>query len=123
MTYDYSRLRGTADRLIARFGQDATLSRTSTGAQPQKPWDGVPAAVPATYPVRAVSQGVNTRYGRDPAGALIPRTVRVVLIGASGVEPQMGDRIEMADGTYEISRVERVQPGDTALLFSCEIAI
>lgn len=140
MKFDYSRPRATADRLIERFGAPATIHRMpdlapdTTDDGPEYPWevepDGGdedpgthPDAQPTQIPVTAVDTGTHTRYDRDASGALIPRTVRVILIAAARAEPKMGDRIVMIDGPHEISGVERVQPGDTALLFEVEIAI
>ncbi|VDS08876.1 hypothetical protein PARHAE_02061 [Paracoccus haematequi] len=140
MGFDYSRLQSTADRLITRFGAPATLYRLpaltgapSDGDGPQNPWEvepiggdddptTIPDPVPMQIPVIAVDKGATTRYSRDDSGALLPRTVRVVLIAAKGVAPQMGDRIELADGMHEIARVNPVKPGDTALLFEVEVA-
>jgi hypothetical protein len=143
MKFDYSRPRATADRLIERFGAAAMIHRLpdlSGGGEsnpdegPQYPWEVEPDEgdedpgthpdpAPMQLPVTAVDTGTHTRYDRDASGALIPRTVRVILIAAARATPKMGDRIVMIDGMHEISRVERVRPGDTALLFEVELAI
>lgn len=137
--FDYSRIRQTADKLIARFGAPATIHRLpdlapgTTDDGPEYPWEVEPEGgdddpsthpdpVPMQIPVTAVDTGTHTRYDRDASGALIPRTVRVILIAAARAEPRMGDRIVMIDGPHEISRVERVQPGPLAIMFEVEIS-
>lgn len=126
--FDYARLRATADRLIDRFGKPATLTRKVRAAPseggPRYEWDepseGEPDAVP--IPITVVEDKATTRYSRDDAGALIPRSVRVLMITASGEAPRMGDTITLADGPHEIARLAPLEPGDTVLLYEVEIA-
>jgi len=118
--FDYSRLRGTADRLVGRFGYEATLHRTTGGSD--TPWGGMPPTRQA-FSLTVVEEGTDTRYSRDAGGALIPRTVRVLRVSAAGEAPQVGDEIELADGRHEVARVEPLQPGGIVLLFEVEISI
>lgn len=77
---------------------------------------------PDDFTVTVLDGGTTTRYSRDDGGALIPRTVRVLTISAAGEAPRMGDKITLADGTYELAKVEPFAPGGEALLFDVEIA-
>lgn len=120
--FDYSRLRGTADRLIARFGKPATLTRTTAPGDDWQEWDGPEPTSTATFPLTVVEDKTTVRYSRDPAGALIPRTVRVLMIAADGEAPRMGDVIALSDGPHAITRVAPLQPGAMLLLHEVEIA-
>lgn len=120
--FDYARLRGTADRLIDRFGKPATLTRTTRSEEPQYEWDGPADITAQPLPITVVEDKATTRYSRDDGGALIPRSVRVLVIAASGEAPRMGDTINLADGPHEIARLAPLQPGDTVLLYEVEIA-
>lgn len=105
---------------LREVGFSATLTRTSGGAE--TPW-GTGAATVSTYPVTVLEDSTQTRYGRDPQGALVPRTVRVLMLAADGEAPRMGDTITLADGAHQIALVAPFQPGGVALYFEAEIAI
>ncbi|QBX34595.1 hypothetical protein E4191_07630 [Paracoccus liaowanqingii] len=125
MTFDYTRLRATADRLIGRFGKPATLTRsTAPAGAPQYPWDEVTPSQPVTqsFTVTVVEDKATVRYSRADEGALIPRSVRVLTIATDGEAPRMGDRIILADRPHEIVLVSPLQPGATLLLHEAEIS-
>lgn len=101
---------------------------------PQNPWEVEPAGGdadagttawpdPDTYTVTLIEDGTKTRYSRDDAGALIPRTVRMLTVSAVGEAPRMGDTITLADGAHEIAAVSPLRVGGSVLLFEVEIAI
>lgn len=120
MTEDWSSVAADVADALAEVGTTATLSRTSGG--PTTPWDtGAPTTT--TYSITVVEDGVKTRYARNPQGALVPRTVRVLTIGATGEAPRMGDTITLGGVEHEIAAVMPLQPGGTALLYEAEIAI
>lgn len=107
----------------------ATLTRpaaeSGSDSDAGTPWgDAATGAAqdPDPFTVTILDGGTKTRYSRDDSGALIPRTVRVLTISATGEAPQMGDRITLADGIYELAKVEPFAPGGEALLFDAEIA-
>lgn len=125
MSFDYFRLRATADRLIGRFGKAATLTRSVAPPDaPQYPWDETAPAQTTTqsFPITVVEDKATVRYSRADDGALIPRTVRVLTISAGGEAPRMGDRIILADGAHEIVSASPLQPGATLLLHEAEIS-
>jgi hypothetical protein len=105
----------------------ATLTRpgAETDADAGTPWGAAAtgtAPPPDTYTVTVLESGTTTRYSRADDGALIPRTVRVLTVAATGEAPQMGDTITLTDGEHKIAKVEPLAPGGTALLFDVEIA-
>lgn len=105
---------------LREAGYAAALTRSSGGTE--TPW-GPEAATVSTYPVAVLEDSTQTRYGRDPQGALVPRTVRVLMLAADGEAPRMGDVIGLADGAHQIALVAPFQPGGLALYFEAEIAI
>lgn len=107
----------------------ATLTRPATesvsDADAGTPWgDAATGAAPDPDPftVTVLDGGTTTRYSRSDDGALIPRTVRTLTISAVGEAPKMGDQITLADGTFELAKVEPLAPGGETLLFDVEIA-
>lgn len=107
----------------------ATLTRPAAESDADDdagtPWgDAATGTAPAddTYTVTVLDGGAKTRYSRADDGALIPRTVRALTISATGEAPQVGDTITLADGTYELAKVEPLFPGGETLLFEVELA-
>lgn len=115
MTFGYGGLKGTADRLIAKFGQAATLRRpTSTGTA----FNPTPAA-PVDYPVRLAVEV----YGfRDIDGTRIRRDDLKVLLarGALTVEPATSDRLLIGGVEYAIVDVRPASPGGTVVMFEIQ---
>lgn len=122
--FNYGRSRATAERLIARFGQPATLRKvanTGTSYAPtQTPTD-------TTITVLDLKQRV-----RDASGTLTGQTMRTLLVStAAGVAPEKRDAVAIgiseADviGTtpfLEISEVRPLSPGGTTLMYEADIA-
>ena len=118
MTFDYTRLRATADRLINRFGQTATLIKPGkmTGSE----WS--PVQGPATeHSIFAVDENA---MRRDLSGTLIGEAVHALMIStSSGVTPEQADRVRLADGRdLEITEVRPLSPGGVALLYEVKVS-
>lgn len=118
---DWQAIAAEVAEALAEVGYGATLTRNiATG--PRYEWDGPADPVTQTFPVTVVEDTATTRYSRDDGGALIPRSVRVLMVAADGEAPRMGDRITLPDGQHEIARVAPLQPGGRALLYEVEVA-
>lgn len=118
---DWQAIAAEVAEALGDVGYVATLSRTTkTGTQYE--WDGPSDTETETFPVNVVEDDISVRYSRDDAGTLVPRNVRVLMVAANGEAPRMGDKITLADGLQEITRVVALQPGGTALLYEVEIA-
>lgn len=111
MTYDYSRLRGTADRLLARFGVSATLIRA--GGVDESTYPVTPAS-PKREPCMVLR---DTYSAADRSGTLIAEGDVKLLIAATVSAPTTADRIEIAGQTYALQSVEPIQPGAEVLLY------
>ena len=113
MSFDYTRVRATAERLLERFGQVATLVKPGTMTGPE--WSPTPG--PATeHTITAVDENA---LRRDVSGTLIGEAVHALMVSTSaGVTPEQADRVRLADGrTLEITEVRPLAPGGVVLLW------
>ena len=114
--FDYARSKATAARLLARFGQAATLRRPSTGGTAYNPTQGSPA----DYPVTIVVTDYETR---EVDGTRILSTDKKVLLakGSLSVEPATSDLlIEASGAVYKIVNVQPLNPGGTVVMYTIQ---
>lgn len=130
MSVDWAGIADEVHDALSGVGFTATLTRqgeeSDTDDDAGTPWGDAATGTdpdPVPYTVTVLDDGTKTRYGRDAAGALIPRTVRVLTISATGEAPQMGDTITLTDGTFTLAKVEPFAPGGENLLFDVEITL
>jgi len=111
MTFDYARMKATADRLIAKFGQAATLRRPTWTGTEQNPVAGTPTDYPVTVVVEvyAFSQIDGERVRRDDLKVLVAR-------GALTVEPAVSDKIVIGGAEHAIVSVRPTNPGGTVVM-------
>ncbi|GGD43473.1 hypothetical protein [Aureimonas glaciei] len=122
-TFDYTRPRATAERLIARFGKAAVL-RKSVAADPD-PYDPDAGTTSSEFTAIEVVE-LNSEL-RDATGTLIDQTSHKLLVStAAGVEPQDEDAVaiglstdEVGEGTIwlMIAKVLPLAPGSMTLLY------
>lgn len=127
-TFDYSRPKATASRLIARFGQLCTIRRASdTPSDPQTPWSEFSPNPPAYFEVTAIEDMQDVR---DMSGNLVGIKRRTLTVDAAGVAPLKSDTIavgvRIADvdagtGFEEIVSVTPVAPAGVALMYEIEL--
>ena len=118
MTFDYTRVRGSAERLLARFGQVATLVKPGAMTGPEH--DPVPG--PATeHPITVVDEN---QMQRDQSGTLIGEAVHALIVSTSGgIAPERQDRVRLANGRdLEIIDVRPTAPGGVVLLFEVRVS-
>lgn len=111
MTYDYSRLRATADRLIARFGVEAVLVRAGGIDETTYPVVHLPETREPCVVIRDTYSAV------ERSGTLIEEGDVKLLIAVTQVPPTTADRLEVQGVTYALQSVEPVQPGPVVLLY------
>lgn len=107
--YDYSRLRGTAGRLVTRFGDDAVLRRFDKAAGQDQEW-----------PTRIV---LGDYSDRQIDGTLVLMGDFIAYIAASEIdqEPKSGDRLFWGGRERTVVRVKQTKPGSTAILYECQM--
>lgn len=115
-TFDYTRSRATADRLIARFGQAGTLSRPTKSGTPYNPTPGAPDDHPCTFVVLEYAQG-------EIDGSRVLETDKKVMLckGALAIEPATSDKLLVGGVSHSIMDVRPLSPGGTVVLFEIQV--
>lgn len=113
-TFDYSRSRATADRLIKRFGQTGAIRRTTTGGDP---WDTI--TTETDYDCTLV---VLDYRQSNIDGTLIQQNDKHVLVSAVGleIEPNTSDKLVLAGQPLQIIKASPLAPGGTTVLFDIQ---
>lgn len=116
-TFDYTRTRATADRLLARFGQTGAIRRVySTG----------PVYDPVQTTTDYACTLVVTEYDkRDIDGTLILQTDRKVLVAVTGlsVVPTVTDRAVVEGVPLTIVAVMPLSPGGTVVMYELQVRV
>lgn len=116
MKFDYSRSRATAERLIARFGQEVVLIKPGVMAGPE--WDRTEGL--STEHVITVVDENSMR--RDLTGTLIGEAVHALIVSTSaGIEPEQADRVRIGGRVLEITEVRPLAPGGAVLLWEVSV--
>ena len=115
-TFDYAKTRGTADRLLTKFGRSATLRQTSVaGGDPWDPGSGTPTTTDTAVTV-AVIDWANNQID----GTLIRATDRHVLMSSEGlgVTPQLNDQLIVGGETLTlVEPLKQINPGGTVVVY------
>lgn len=102
--FDYTRSRGTAVKLIAKFGQAGAIRRTTVG-------DGYdPTPVDEDFACKLVDLDVEER---SIDGTLVLRGDRTVYLSTEGltIEPLRTDRVVIGGEPHTVVDVKPLQPG------------
>lgn len=115
MAFDYTRSRATAERLIARFGQSATL-RQIVNSGPEY----APTQTPTDPAITVVDLSQRVR---DAARTLTGETRRTLLVStAAGVTPVKADKVQIGGKWHEAAEVRPLSPGGTVILWEIDLA-
>lgn len=113
-TFDYSGLKGTAETLIAKFGQTMYLMRsTATGSYN-------PTISTTSY----AATGVLTEYAiRERDGTLIRVNDKKAIISTESlaIVPNNEDKLKVGGVTHEIIDVSPLSPGGTTLIYKMQV--
>lgn len=114
--FDYIRAKQTADRLIARFGQEGQLLRKTSSGSPTNP---NPSSVQVTpQAIKLVVLPVDAAQAGQDVGETTIRTTDVrIYATVAAVEPKTGDRLETANGTFIILRCNVLAPAGAAVMY------
>lgn len=111
MSFDYAGIRGTAERLLERFGVDAVLIRAGGIDETTYPVVHLPETREPCIVVRDTYSAV------ERSGTLIEEGDVKLLIAVTQVPPTTADRLEVQGVTYALQSVEPVQPGPVVMLY------
>lgn len=112
MSYDYAPLAATAARLLARFGRSVFLrSTTQVGGEA---WN--PVYQQADVPV----MGIIRPYTLKERGDLIPDGDQLAILDGTA-SPTVAQKLIDGGIEMEIVSVSKAAPGNTALVYFCQV--
>ena len=117
-TFDYAKTRDTADRLLTKFGQSVTISRTSRSGTPHDP-----TIATQTYPATAAIVEFSSNVTHF-AGEQIMSGDKLALIAAGGlaIEPDpTTDKLIVGGIAHSIVKIMQINPGGVAVLYEVQI--
>lgn len=117
MTFDYAKSRTTAERLIKRFGQSATLTQTASSG-------------PSYDPVQTTTDhectlAVLSYNDSDIDGTLVQQGDKVVYLSAEGlsVVPTKDDRLKIGGEVHEIIYLMPLSPAGTVVFWKVQVRL
>lgn len=115
MTFDYARSRVVADRLISRFGQEATLSRPVSTGPAHNPVEGTPQ-------IHSVRLVVEEYRQNEIDGTRVLRTDKKVLLAKAAltIEPTTTDQLLIGGKAHAIIDVRPLNPGGSVVLYEIQ---
>lgn len=114
MTFNYARSKATAERLLASFGQTATLRQITNSGDA---WE--PSLTETDTSVTVVDLN---REVRDASGTLTGQTRRTLYVSTSaGVTPAKGDKVVIGSTEHEIEAVRTLAPGGTTIMHEVDL--
>ncbi len=114
MTFDYTKPRGTAEALLKRFGQSATLTQVANSGP-----DYDPVQTPTDHTITAaLFNYMNSAID----GTTITQKDRKVLLSTEGltVTPEVGDTITVDSDKLNILDVKPLSPGGTVVMYELQ---
>jgi|13_taG_2_1085334.scaffolds.fasta_scaffold107509_2 hypothetical protein len=114
MSYDYTPLKQSADRLIQRFGQAYTFTRTAKGSY--DPATGTTSDTTSTFEKSGI---LFDYFDGDSAGETVLAGDRRLIAEAHSYE--VGDTLVISSETYRVISVSANQPAGTMMLSTLQI--
>jgi hypothetical protein len=114
-TFDYTRTRATAERLIARFGQTGAVRRTVSDDDPFNP-----TQTTTDYPCTLVVLDYNKR---DIDGTLIRQTDQVAYVSTAGltISPEVTDKLVVGGSPLTVINAKPLSPAGTAVYYELQV--
>jgi len=119
MTFNYARAAATAKRLIANFGQTATLTKPGAVTGPEYAPTGYGAGT--DYTIKAVDLNQMERDGATLTGQT-RRTLYISTEGLSGVEVNKADTITIGGRKHEVAEARPLAPGGVNVMWEADLA-
>lgn len=115
MAFDYIKTRGTAEKLIENFGQDATLTQYANSGTSYNP-----TRTGTDHTCRLV---VTEYANRDIDGTLVLRTDRKAIISTAGltVTPSKADTLTIGGVVHQIVEIMPLEPGGIVVIWEAQI--
>lgn len=125
MSFDYGRPRGTASRLLKKFGQAAVLLRAPSPASAggdvnyTQPMGPQPTPVDDEYACTVV---IDNFTARDRDGTNVQAGDVKLLVSTEGltVVPKNSNKIRVSGQTYSIVDVTELAPGGVAVMWTVQ---
>jgi len=114
MTYDYGPITESATRLITKFGEEYTFTRTTDGSY--NPATGTASTTNETFTKNALVLEYNDR---DLANGAIIRGDRRMLVESYQFE--VGDKVDIASDTYQVVNVSETAPGGDIIVTNLQV--
>lgn len=120
---DYAAIAASALASLTKYGRSATLRRITEGTY--NPATGATAAATTTdqtvtVAVLPASKGTVEAFDeRFMSGTLVGKSLRSVLMGASGLtfDPAAGDKLILGSDTWHVIGATPLEPAGTAVLW------
>jgi hypothetical protein len=114
-TFDYTRTRANAERLIARFGQTGAIRRTTSDGDPFNP-----TMTTTDYPCTLAVLDYNKR---DIDGTLIQKTDQMVYVSTAGltISPETTDRLIVGGAVLTVVNVKPLSPAGTVVYYELQV--
>ena len=113
---DWAAIAGEAAAALSSVGFAVTLEKPGVMGGPE--WAPTPGS-PQQYVLTALDETIDIK---DAAGTLTGKTMRQLTVGATGVVPNKGDRVQVRGAWHEITEVKPLSPGGVDLLFELRLA-
>lgn len=113
-SFDYARSKETADRLLTKFGQSATLRRYVASGTAYDP-----TLTATDYPVTIADMAFKET---QIDGTLVKRGDRLIYMAAArlAIAPAVADTLLVGSVEYKVIDVEPLQPGGTVVFYKMQ---
>ena len=110
----YARLQATAERLVAKFGQQGTVTRMEPSGPAYEPM-----LTPTDYPCKLV---VMDYEDRAVDGTLILRTDKLIYLSTQGLSITLdrADTISAGGQTFAIENVKQINPAGLIVYYEVQ---
>ena len=123
--FNYAKMQAVANRLIDRFGTDATLTRRVTGGTRMNPTstERVEAVVIIDNDIRTefANEGLPVQE-QGVGGLALTETQRIVTVSAAApFAPEVGDTLTVDGDTLAVVQAKPYKPGPVVMFYSITV--
>ncbi len=120
MAYDYTRQVDSAKRMIAKYGQVLTITRSTVTYDPLT---GMNTTATQTGTITAVADNFSTYDQKNRSELLVAKKSKKLLVSAASCTfaPKSGDKVTYEGETWTIAPMDELNPGGTPILYTLAI--